>query len=453
VLAALGAALTLSGCRPEAPAQANLLLITIDTLRADRLACYGGPPDVGAEICRLAERGVRYRWAFSSAPYTAPAVASILTSQYMSYHGVSQSALSFLGQDVLTLAEVLRDAGYTTAAFVSNPVLDKMRKLDQGFDVYDQRMTRRERNRPFYVEREAKSTSDAALAWAQVAAREPWFVWLHYQDPHGPYEPPDAASARDDPGSPALPVLENDSGRGGIPAYQALPGLFTKPAYQRRYLDEIRYLEAHLKRLIEGLDALGDPPAVILTSDHGEAFTEDGYYFAHGHSVGLDQIRVPLLLRPREPGKARVVDEPVSVIDVAPTLLRIAGLPAPDSFQGRPLPDGGGGGEARRAIYAEHSHRAAVIRGNTYYARDRLRLKEPTPDPNSMGLLAPLPRRRAQLSGDGPLPAYETGAVPGEFEPLLRRFLRDTRSLRAGPRHESIPEEMRQRLRALGYAR
>src|SRR5262245_10713624 len=290
------ACLALSACGTPPSGPPNLLLITIDTLRADRLACYGGEPDVGTAICALADGGTRFAWAFSAAPHTAPSVASLLTSRYPSFHGVGQDASSRLRFSQPTVAGLLRAAGYTTAAFVSNPVLNPSRNFGQGFDVYDVNLTRHERNRPGALERVAADTTDAALTWARTGPASPWFVWVHYQDPHGPYDPPGAGPARDEPGAEVLPVLEQQSGLGGIPAYQALPGLHSAAAYERRYLDEIRYLDPHVGRLIAALDELGRP-AVLLTADHGEAFGEDGFYFAHGHSVGLDQIRVPLLWR------------------------------------------------------------------------------------------------------------------------------------------------------------
>jgi arylsulfatase A-like enzyme len=448
--AALSGCLALAGCaEPEVPP--NLLLVTVDTLRADRLACYGGEADVGVAICALADGGTRFEWAIAAAPYTAPSVASILTSAYPAYHGVSQSALSYLRDTEVTLAEVLRAAGYQTAAFVSNPVIDRSRSLDQGFDVYDQRMRQRERNRPHYVERVGRDTTDAALAWAQVTARPPWFLWVHYQDPHGPYEPPGAAPGADDPTAARLPVNRTHSGHGGIPAYQALPGLFTAPAYERRYGEEIRYLDPHVRRLVEGLDALGDPPAVLLTSDHGEAFGEDDFWFAHGHSVGLDQIRVPLLWRPPRPRAPEVVTEPVSLLDVAPTLLRVAGLEAPEAFQGRPLPvpEAGGGKTGARRIFSEHVHRLAVIDGDRYYARDRRPVGAGERDRTSGGRFVALPRRSARLGGDGALPPYTPGEVPG-LEAEIAGYLEATRSLRSARRSE-LPEGRREALRALGY--
>ena len=450
---ALGfALLLLLGCGLGTPSHHNLLLVTIDTLRADRLACYGGPPDVGTAICGLAERGARFEWAFSTAPSTAPSVASILTSQYPVRHGVTQHVRSHLADESVTLAELLRDAGYQTAAFVSNPVLKGFRRLDQGFDHYDETMQRRERNRRTYKERHAADTSDAVLAWAQAHAVAPWFLWVHFQDPHGPYDPPGAARARDLPGDRKLPRLKKLSGRRGIPSYQFLPGVFSAEAYERRYLDEIRFLDRHFARLIDGLDALGDPPAVLLTADHGEALGEDEYYFAHGHSVGLEQIRVPLLWRPPRPAEPRVEEAPVSLIDVAPTLLRVVGVEPAAGFSGRALPVPGArraGGDVARPVFAEHGEQTAVIQGHDYLTRRR--------DPSKPHPKSSAPTDRTARLGPGPgLPPYRSAseAPPaGDLDLALREYLAlDDGKL--GPRHPAseIPDELRDNLRELGYA-
>jgi len=450
-------ALACSGGPPPPP---NLLLLTVDTLRADRLACYGGPADVGRELCALAENGTRFAWAFSTAPSTAPSVTSILSSSYPARHGVTQSAVSFLPSEAVTVAEVLADAGYTTAAFVSNPVLDRSRNLTQGFAVWDQRMTRAERNRPDHREREAEAAVAAALAWARVGAEAPWFLWVHLQDPHGPYEPPGAPPVHDPEDAEALPVLANHSGRGGIPAYQALPGLRAPESYERRYRDEIRYLGAHVERLVAGLDALGEPPAVLLTSDHGEAFGEDGYWFAHGHSVGLDQIRVPLLWRP--PGRVperpgRSVPGAVGLVDVAPTLVAAAGLPLPEAFAGRPLPVAGVDAPAPtsepRPVFAEDARRLAVVLGGAYYARDRESFAEAETDRTSGGKVVPLRPRTARLLPDGTTPGYARAAPDGAAA-ALEELVAGYAALPRGAAHERaepLPAELRESLEALGY--
>ncbi len=440
------------GCGPASPPP-NLLLVSIDTLRADRLACYGGPADAGVALCALALHGTRYAWAFATAPATAPSVASLLTGRYPRSHGLRQEARSRLREEVPTLAETLRAAGYATAAFVSNPVLGRRRRLDRGFETYDERLPRRERNRPGYRERTARDTSDAALAWVSEA-REPWFVWVHYQDPHGPYEPPGALPALDPPGGEPLPILDEDSGAGGIPAYQALAGVRTREAYEARYLAEVRYLDGELGRLVQEIDATGRPPLVVATADHGEAFGEDGFFFAHGHSVGLDQIRVPLLVRTIEPGRPRVVETPVSLVDVAPTLLRAAGLGSetlPGS-EGRGLP---GPDEAApgRPVFAEHRRQVAVVQGGGYFARDRSPGAGADPDGRRWDGKSPaLPARTAALPSDGPPGAYEsseTRAGENPLEPLLAEFL--DRGFVVPVYGPEVPEAIRTQLRALGY--
>jgi arylsulfatase A-like enzyme len=455
--AALGLALALtsgSGC--ERPARPNLVLITIDTLRADRLACYGGPEHLGAAICRVGSQGTRFVWAFATAPYTAPSVASVLTSRYPSQHGVSQFSRNKLSDEAFTVAEALARAGYATAAFVSNPVLERRRNLGQGFDVYDAELPDRERNRPGYRERSAAATTDAALGWVRVA-RRPWFLWVHYQDPHGPYDPPSGGPTEDPPGAPTLPLLRDNSGWKGVPEYQAIPGLQSVAAYEGRYAEEIRYLDGHIQRLLGELDSLGQRPAVLVTADHGEAFGEDDFYFAHGHSVGLDQIRVPLLWRPIAPSPGRVVEDPVSLLDIAPTLLDTAGVADPASFEGRSLLSAPSSGlevpPAQRPLFSQHQARLAVVLGRDYYARDILDFSREVPDPNSEGTLRPLPTRTASLGADGRPPEYRSATGDGpekNLEPLLARFLARHPPLDARPRRILDPK-LRERLRALGY--
>lgn len=435
------ALLLLLGCAAASTEPPNLLLISVDTLRADHLSCYGGPPDVGTRICALADTGTRFVWAFSTAPYTAPSVASLLTSRYPSRHGVRQASGSALRREETSVAELLRKAGYTTAAFVSNPVLERFRNFRQGFEVYDVHMTRSERNRPAR-ERDAVATTDAALAWAGRAPRRPWFLWVHFQDPHGPYEPPGAPPAHDPPGAIALPVHENESGLHGIPAYQALPGVFSRAAYEGRYFDEIRHVDAQVDRLVRGLDALGAPPAILFTSDHGEAFGEDGFYFSHGQSVGLDQIRVPLLWRPASPQRALVSARPATLLDVAPSLLAAAGVAIPATLEGRPLPLRDEPLDPR-PIFAEHRQRLAVIVDGTYYSRDR-KAHDPAPW---------YPARMARLPSDGATPETlyppETD-LPASLEAPLREFQRSSAAAPADTRVE-VPPETRRRMRALGY--
>ena len=448
-----GAVLLLIACGRPVSDGPDLVLVTVDTLRADRLGCYGGRPDLGRAICSVGDSGTRFTWAFAAAPVTVPSVASILTSTYPSEHGFSQWSSDPLTKDLETLAEVLAACGYRTAAFVSNPLLRRARDVERGFHLYDDRMPRRERSRPDYAERVARDATEAALDWL-AGARSPWFLWIHYQDPHGPYEPPEAREIRDPPGGRRLPVLQNQSGWHGIPAYQALPGLRTAQSYARRYDDEIRYLDLHIGRLLEVLTAREPAPSLVLTADHGEAFGEDGYYFAHGHSVGLDQVRVPLLIR--APGlPTGEVSDPVSLLDVAPTLVQLAGCPQPRSFRGRPLVEAATeplGGLPARPIFAQHHARLAVIVDDLYYARDLLDLRGVVPDPNSAGRLRPLPPRTARLDSGGAPATYriaDQGGPAEHLEPLIEQFVASHRG--RPPDETSLDEDTRARLRAMGY--
>jgi hypothetical protein len=193
---------------------------------------------------------------------------------------------------------------------------------------------------------------------------------------------------------------------------------------------------------------------VLVTADHGEAFGEDGYFFAHGHSVGLDQIRVPLLFRP-PPGRVGLgaVTEPVSLVDVAPTLLALAGIEPPDGFAGRPLPLAGSGAAPPRAIFAEATRQAAVIHGSDYYARDRTPGATGRPDGGAWGDEDPeLPARTARLA-DGPaLPPYAPAGAGPALEPSLAQFLQAHPMREAATATEAIPEELKEQVRALGYA-
>jgi len=445
-------AVGLVACRAPRPSGPDLLLVTVDTLRADALECYGGKPDVGNAICDLASHGVRYAWAFSTAPSTSPAVASVLTGVYPHEHAVQQFATSRLAEDEITVAERLHSAGYATAAFVSNPVLMKGRQMDQGFDVYDDHMTSPERHRQLNIERVAEDTTDAVLRWLETAP-SPWFLWVHYQDPHGPYEAPDAPPPQDEPGGHILGRLHDESGKGGIPVYQQIPGVITLEAYRKAYRNEIRYADRHIARLLQAVEGRGRPVGILLTADHGEAFGEDGYFLAHGHSLGLGQIRVPLLWRPPGGVPPVVLRAPVSILDVAPTLLAAVGLPVPDTLRGRPLPVRSSEQDPQRVIFAEQRLRTAVVSGDLYYARDREPIVAPVQDRISGGVVRALPPRTALLGDSDALPPYRPAHDEGAseaLEPLLSEFIEAGPAAPEPPPAE-LPAEVKTRLEALGY--
>jgi len=324
-----------TACSGAEDPRPDLLLVTADALRADRLACYGGPADVGTAICALGERGSRYVWALAPASQGGPAAASILTSRMPSDHGLDARPSSFLRSDVQTVAEILHAAGYHTAAFVSSPELLRSRNLEQGFEAYDDRLVRPPDGPPA---RDADATVAAALAWID-ATEEPWVVWIHLGDLHGPYPPP------------------------ATPDYEA---------YAARHAERLARIDEAVATLVEHLRDLGSPLELIFAGLHGESIGEGGHWFEHGQSLGLEQIRVPLFwVSPN--GSPSVVASAVSSLDIAPTLLRAAGLASPESYEGVALPGPGDPPQAPglRAVYAEHPDEVAVASGRFYYVRRR----------------------------------------------------------------------------------
>lgn len=340
----------------------NFLLVTADSLRADRLSCYGGPEGAGQSICRLAERSTRYVWALAPATEGGPAAASLLSSRLPSEHGLDAHPASFLRSDVETVVERLAARGYRTAAFVSSPELLRSRNLDQGFEVYDDRLEREDGARPA---RSAALTARAALAWIDAHAG-PWAVWIHFGDLHGPYPPPP------------------------IPDYEV---------YRERQAIRLGRIDAAVQTLLSHLDQRDLSAEIFFVGLHGEAAGEEGHWFEHGHSLGLEQVRVPLVWS--HPGQEpAVVRQPVSTLDVAPTWLREAGLGDGDDSEGIALPRKGDppGAPGTRVIYAESPNERAVAAGRYYYVRSR--------PPRTGG-------RIAELGEDGTLPVPDPADRPG----------------------------------------
>lgn len=326
---------SVAACGPvHGPDTPNIVLISVDTLRADHLSSYGFGAETTPHMDALAVQSVLFERAVAASSSTAPSHASMLTSRYVREHSVGYLNGGTRLKGDTTLAELLRDAGYETGAFVSNYVLRRQLGFDRGFDTYDDRFPKPEPNRPEIFERKAHATTERALEWLGKADA-PFFLWVHYQDPHGPYDPPaeylGSAALAVDPEEEPIPLLSSNLEFGGVPAYQVLPGL-TKPSqYHARYADEIRYVDHWIGELLaqpQLRDAI-----VLLTADHGESLGEAGRYFMHGTSSLPAEAHVPLLLR--APGvEPRRVAEMVSHLDVLPTLLELVGLEPPAGVRG-----------------------------------------------------------------------------------------------------------------------
>jgi arylsulfatase A-like enzyme/predicted negative regulator of RcsB-dependent stress response len=307
-----------SGPRGDAPAvvspspagKPSIVLVSIDTTRADHLGCYGAREAATPNIDRWAAEGVVFERARSSVPVTLPAHASLLTGRWPFRHGVRDNGVYRLPDDVPALAALLAADGYATAAAVGAAVLDRQYGLARGFSRYDDGMSSR-RDDLSIAERPAGAVTDAALAAAR-ALRPPFFLFVHYYDPHAAYAPPAPFDER----------------------FRARP-----------YDGEIAYVDEQLGRLRRELEALGllRDAVVVVTSDHGEGLGEHGEA-THGVFLYDSTLHVPLIVA--APGRliaGRRVTSPVALVDVMPTLLELAGAVAPPGLDGRSLVAAAGG--------------------------------------------------------------------------------------------------------------
>jgi arylsulfatase len=326
-----GLALALAACSGgQAP---HIVLVTADALRADHLSLFGYPRDTSPTIDAFAREANVFAQAISVIPKTAPSFATAFTGRHPEEHGV-RSNFAALPAELPLLSERLRAAGYRTAAFVSNPALTEAKGFARGFDVY----------RLLPAEDGVAHVNRAFLAFAEAAWSQPTFVWLHYIDPHGPYEPPPELAARflgDEQarGAFRVPRGYDTSGAGNkvlgaVPRYQQrADGEDRVAAYVARYDAEIRHVDAAFGEVLDALRAKGllDGAAVVFSSDHGESLGEHDLYFEHGWFAYDACLRVPLVIKAPGQRDGRRSDAPVSNLDLLPTLLGVAGLAAPDA--------------------------------------------------------------------------------------------------------------------------
>jgi choline-sulfatase len=390
----------------------NVLLITLDTTRVDRLGCYGSTKGLTPNIDGLARHGVLFADAVTSVPLTLPSHASLLTGRYPPAIGVRDNGAYRLTPDHVTLAERLRGQGYATAAFVSCFVLDRRFGLDQGFDVYDFRVADTGRRDPNALrhERPADQVTDAALAWlAQPRAGAPFFAWVHYFDPHHPYASPLAAA-----------------------------GAFAGDPYD----GEIAYVDQELGRLLAGLDELGlrDRTLIVLASDHGEALREHGEVY-HGIFIYEATMRAALLLS--NPvlfdGPVRLDGGVVGLVDVVPTLAAVLGLPAPEPVDGMDLVARSPGPD--RAVYLESYHPAEGLGCAPLYGLRRHRDKY---------ILAPTAEYYDLRRDPGEqVNLYETDTDAPDV--LGERLAALMASMPAAAGGRTVTDAERRRLESLGY--
>jgi arylsulfatase A-like enzyme len=334
------------GCRrvdlePGAFARANVLLILLDTQRADRLGCYGGQPGLTPFLDQLAARSVVFHRAYATAPWTSPSVASLLTSRLPSQHRLTTLS-AVLPDEETTVTEVLRSRGFATQAYVANPLIAN-RGLQQAFVGWLTLPTARQpRFKPGPLAAGGELLRTRAVNWVLELPpqhrRGESFLYLQYMDPHFPALPDEDALEQVARGRGRWPMdIEHTQEMFYFPAASAeVPA--TVAAIRDYYDALVLTLDRRLAGLFDDLGRLGylDRAIVVVVADHGEELFDHGT-FGHGHSLYEELVRVPLLIA--LPGQhTRVdVDEVVSLIDVAPTLLDLLGIETPSSFEGRSL--------------------------------------------------------------------------------------------------------------------
>ncbi len=398
----------------------NVLLVTIDTLRADHVGCYGYGAASTPTIDALAKRGIRFETALAHAPLTGPSHASILTGQTPLGHGFHNNSGFVLTPQVRTAAEDFRQSGYRTAAFVSGFPLDRRFGFDRGFDKYDDHLPKgNDRRRTPYVERIADATTDAVLHWlaspnpAPGPQPAPWFLWVHYYDPHAPYEPPAELAKR----------------------YQQAP-----------YDGEIAFVDQQLGRLMRTIDERNETgrTVVLVTGDHGESLGEHGEG-THGIFIYDATLRVPWVMAGPAVAAGRTSKTVARSIDVLPTLADFAGLPQRTDMEGRslrPAVDGHEMGEAptyAESLYPEVELGWAPL--HAWRASGFKYIKAPKPELYDM---QKDPSETTNRAGDERARVEDLGS---KLEVALRRP--PPTATAAAP---AVDAETADRLRALGYA-
>jgi arylsulfatase A-like enzyme/Tfp pilus assembly protein PilF len=424
LLAAAGLAAGLLVARPRwarsflpATSPRNLLLVSIDTLRADHLGSYGYAAAQTPRLDALARSGLRFATATTVMPLTLPAHSSLMTGAFPAWHGVRDNGGFYLGEDQTTLAEVLRAKGYRTGGFVGAFVLDRRWGIAQGFERYfDDFDLEKFADAPGMdaIQRPGAEVVDRALEWLGADRARPFFAWVHLYDPHTPYEAPEPYRSR-------FPATR-------VGAYDA----------------EIASADAQVGRLVDALDLDGRlaETLVIVVGDHGEMLGEHGEQ-THGFFIYDAAVHVPLIVAgPRVP--IREIKDQVRILDVMPTALDLLGVPAPRTVQGvslLPLARG------------EHLH--LVAHSESWYPRYHYGWSElqSLQDGRFKYIRAPRPELYDLPADPGELRDLsqpDAARLPG-LEGALTDLLARTANASAAKGPQTVDAETEERLAALGY--
>jgi len=449
----LSAAFALPSLEFETKRVRDVIVISVDTLRADRLGCYGYERDTSPNIDRLASRGVVFENCLSQAPWTLPSYGSLFTSLYPAKHraGISEKAdiwtkggeasdYAKLGQKLIdsvpTLASALSEAGYRTAGFYFNPYLTPRTGMSRGFDEYA------------FLRYSANAGVDRALEWLRHHEGLPRFLFLQLIDPHWPYAPPAPYDTQFSPRS--VDSLENYP--------WPLASVRYNPQTEKRkellsdlYDGEIAYADAELQRIFAYFERpeVLSKPLIVFQSDHGEELWDHGE-FEHGHSMHRELLQVPLIISMPGALSPRRVEEDVRMIDVFPTIMNLLGLELPEGLSGTSLVT-----LARGELQDVHlvGFAESILWGRPYAPFDEAKV------------LVAEGWKYVAGDGDAPPELYHTSDDPGELnnlaeaEPevvaeLHRRLLAKYEAARGESAHSEVlefDEAHQSQLEGLGY--
>ena len=414
----LGVALQALAEPPRAPQRArpNIILITMDTLRADHVGCYGAANVQTPALDSLAHDGILFERAFSQVPLTWPSHAVILTGTYPFQNGVQDFTGHPLSPQFRSVAQAFKQAGYATGAVVSSFVLDRSWGLARGFDYYDDAFpaTAFQQKDLGLVDRRAAESVNHALDWLKKTTRRPFFLWLHLYDPHSPYDPPEPYRSQ----------------------YPDHP-----------YDGEIAYADHELARLLNWLKAnhLYERSLIVFLSDHGESLGDHGEK-EHGFFIYNSTIRIPLIMKPPAgfPAPNKRISSPVESIAVAPTLLAIAVLkdPIQAQFQSRNLLQDSSPSSA--AAYSETFYPFSSFGWSPLHSLETNRYHYiEAPDPELYDV-ANDPEEKNNV-------ASQQTAVVGVLRDQLQQRLKINRLARDAEPNPGLSSGTVEKLRALGY--
>jgi arylsulfatase A-like enzyme len=426
---------------PPAGERPNVLLISLDTLRARSLGTYGYARDTSPFLDSVARRGTLFENAITASVTTSPSHMSLFTGLYPVHHGILEGLHRKL-PNAVTLADRLREAGYRTAAFTENGYLVRQRGFGDGFDQYTENRGERAK-----APGEVRLTFGQARRWIEANREVPFFLFVHTYEVHSPY----------DPEEPYAALFQGDAAPG--------PDEPVIRAERDRYDREIRIVDDELRKLFAALgeSGLSSSTIVAVLADHGEEFAEHGGY-QHGAAVYEESVRVPLLFwGPGRIPEARRHAAPVSLIDVAPTIVDLVGLPVPEDLDGISLKGvllDGEELEPRSLISEARATRRWI---------DPLRHESWNPPLFAVrtGDRKFLVHRPARGEAQ-PVVAFDLANDPGERSPLpvdreraraidelVAKYLRATATANVPlptPSDDAVSPDLRERLRALGYA-